>query len=86
MSRKTIEFLTDCLKNHKFRISIHALEQIAEREITTIDISNIGHTLKSAKLQSNGTYKICGVDECGIDLTIICSIKGEKVVWIVSAF
>lgn len=57
-----------------------------DRVVTDGDIRKVGRTAHTARLQSNGSYKIVGFDEQGMELTVVCRLLMQNGVLIITVF
>lgn len=56
-----------------FILSVHAFSRSGDRSISRRDIASVFLTARHAILQSNGAWRIRGVDDDGVELTVIVS-------------
>lgn len=67
------------LRLGRFLVSPHALERMAQRNVTIADISNLGHGGKVSE-QRNRRFKVSGEDLDGDSLTAIVLFDGDSVI------
>jgi hypothetical protein len=63
-----------------FRLTLHAQERMAERQVTTRDIRECARTSKEVTEQDDSKFKVSGFDLDGEALNIICVWDGETLV------
>lgn len=64
------------LARGEFKLSIHAVERMAQRLVFESDIKACGRTCKKIEYQeSKKSWKVIGKDLDGYKLTVICSVK-----------
>ena len=67
---KLIVVLLHDLALGKFRLTIHAIERMRQRSISTADIKRVGSTGR-VEQQVDGKFKVQGLDCDGVSLIVI---------------
>ena len=65
------QILEDLRLNH-FAITDHAFLRMSQRGVVRRDIQSVGTYCANWELQTNGRFKITGIDTEGDELTLIC--------------
>ncbi len=75
LPRNTVKKIKQYLVDGNYRYLIHCDKIAEDRIVTDEDIRNIGKTVKFAKLQANGAYKLVGLDKQDLELTVVCKFS-----------
>ena len=72
---ETAKWIQTCLREGRFRLSIHAGERGSQRIVSENDIRRCGKTAKSIKYQPlKKTWRVIGKDCDGEILNVICAV------------
>ncbi len=77
------QYVLDCLRDGDYRITLHAKQRMAERNVSYADIRSCSET-GTITLGPDGKIKIVGSDIEGEELTLICA--EEDSVLIITVF
>lgn len=73
MTIESADEVLEALKPGRFRLSIHAMERMAERSVTQADIRACGHTaIRCLRQLTEGRIRVDGRDLDGELLAVIC--------------